>query len=54
MKYFAGLDVALEETAIFIVDEDGRIIKPFDGLGSRCGLRAGGSFGRVIGAGASL
>jgi transposase len=27
MKYFAGLDVSLEETAICVVDETGRIIK---------------------------
>lgn len=27
MKYFAGLDVSLEETAICIVDENGRIVK---------------------------
>lgn len=27
MKYFAGLDVSLEETAICIVDESGRIVK---------------------------
>jgi transposase len=27
MKYFAGLDVSLEETAISIVDETGRIVK---------------------------
>jgi transposase len=27
MKYFAGLDVSLEETAICIVDETGRIVK---------------------------
>ena len=25
MKYFAGLDVSLEETAICVVDESGRI-----------------------------
>ena len=29
MKYFAGLDVSLEETAICIVDEMGRIMKGF-------------------------
>ena len=27
MKYFAGLDVSLEETAICVVDESGRIVK---------------------------
>jgi hypothetical protein len=27
MKYFAGLDVSLEETAICIVDETGRIVR---------------------------
>lgn len=27
MKYFAGLDVSLEETAICVVDETGRIVK---------------------------
>ena len=27
MKYFAGLDVSLEETAICMVDETGGIIK---------------------------
>ena len=27
MTYFAGLDVSLEETAICIVDESGRIVK---------------------------
>ncbi|EHH02123.1 hypothetical protein MEA186_35814 [Mesorhizobium amorphae CCNWGS0123] len=27
MKYFAGLDVSLEETSICIVDETGRIAK---------------------------
>jgi len=27
MKYFAGLDVSLEETSICIVDETGRIVK---------------------------
>jgi predicted NBD/HSP70 family sugar kinase len=27
MKYFAGLDVSLEETAICVVDETGRIMK---------------------------
>ena len=27
MKYFAGLDVSLEETAICVVDEGGEIIK---------------------------
>jgi transposase len=27
MPYFAGLDVSLEETAICVVDETGRIIK---------------------------
>lgn len=27
MKYFAGLDVSLEETAICVVDEDGQIVK---------------------------
>jgi transposase len=27
MKYFAGLDVSLEETAICIVDESGRVVK---------------------------
>ena len=27
MKYFAGLDVSLEETAICVVDEVGRMIK---------------------------
>jgi transposase len=27
MKYFAGLDVALEETTICVVDEDGQIVK---------------------------
>ena len=27
MKYFAGLDVSLEETAICVVDERGEIVK---------------------------
>jgi transposase len=27
MKYFAGLDVSLQETAICIVDEDGIVIR---------------------------
>lgn len=27
MKYFAGMDVSLKETAICVVDETGRIIK---------------------------
>lgn len=27
MKHFAGLDVSLEETAICVVDESGRIVK---------------------------
>lgn len=27
MKYFAGLDVSLEETAICVVDDSGRIVK---------------------------
>ena len=27
MKYFAGMDVSLEETAICVVDESGRIVK---------------------------
>ena len=27
MKYYAGLDVSLEETAICVVDETGRIVK---------------------------
>jgi hypothetical protein len=27
MRYFAGLDVSLEETAICVVDEMGRIVK---------------------------
>lgn len=27
MKYFAGLDVSLEETVICVVDESGRIVK---------------------------
>ena len=27
MKYFAGMDVSLEETAICVVDETGQIIK---------------------------
>ena len=27
MKYFAGMDVSLEETAICVVDEAGRMIK---------------------------
>lgn len=27
MRYFAGLDVSLEETAICVVDENGRIVK---------------------------
>jgi transposase len=27
MKYFAGLDVSLDETAICIVDEDGTVIR---------------------------
>lgn len=27
MKYFAGLDVSLEETAICVVDESGRMAK---------------------------
>lgn len=27
MKYFTGLDVSLEETAICVVDESGRIVK---------------------------
>ena len=39
MKYFAGLDVSLEETAICVVDESGRIVK--EGAG---GERAAGAF----------
>ena len=27
MEYFAGLDVSLEETAICVVDEEGRIVR---------------------------
>jgi transposase len=27
MRYLAGLDVSLEETAICVVDETGRIVK---------------------------
>jgi predicted NBD/HSP70 family sugar kinase len=27
MEYFAGLDVSLEETAICMIDETGRILK---------------------------
>ena len=27
MRYFGGLDVSLEETAICVVDETGRIVK---------------------------
>ena len=27
MEYFAGLDVSLEETAICVVDEAGRIVR---------------------------
>ncbi len=27
MKYFAGLDVSLEETAVCVVDETGQIVK---------------------------
>jgi hypothetical protein len=30
MKYFAGLDVSLQETAICIVDEDGTIVTDGD------------------------
>jgi transposase len=32
MKHYAGLDVSLEETAICIVDENGRIVKESCGL----------------------
>jgi hypothetical protein len=31
MKYFAGLDVSLQETAICIVDEDGIVVKRREG-----------------------
>jgi len=31
MRYFAGLDVSLEETAICVVDETGRIMKELRG-----------------------
>jgi transposase len=27
MKYFAGLDVSLDETAVCIVDEDGIVVR---------------------------
>ena len=27
MKYFSGMDMSLEETAIFVVDETGRVIE---------------------------
>jgi len=27
MKYFAGLDVSLEETAVCVVDDTGRMVK---------------------------
>ena len=27
MKYFAGLDVSLEETTVCVVDEEGRIVR---------------------------
>ena len=27
MRYFAGLDVSLEETAVCVVDETGRIVR---------------------------
>jgi hypothetical protein len=40
MKYFAGLDVALEETTICVVDQDGQIVKE---------ARADSEFGRTIG-----
>jgi hypothetical protein len=38
MKYYAGLDVALEETAICVVDETGHIMKEAQRTGSarRC------------------
>jgi transposase len=35
MRYFAGLDVSLEETAICVVDETGRIMKSFERPASR-------------------
>ena len=35
MRYFAGSDVSLEETAICVVDETGRIMKSFERPASR-------------------
>jgi transposase len=35
MRYFAGLDVSLEETAICVVDETARIMKSFERPASR-------------------
>ena len=40
MDYFAGLDVSLEETAICIVDDAGRIVRE-----GACRQRAGGAGG---------
>ena len=37
MRYFAGLDVSLEETAICVVDENGILVKEV-----RAGQRTGG------------
>jgi hypothetical protein len=49
MKYFAGLDVSLEETALCIVDESGRIVKESAG-----GERAAGAVRSVAGDGPAV
>ncbi|GAA0278896.1 hypothetical protein LNAOJCKE_2272 [Methylorubrum aminovorans] len=36
MTYFAGLDVSLEETAICVVDETGRIFKEMRSASGPC------------------
>ena len=33
MKYYAGLDVSLEETAICVIDETGEIARLADSIG---------------------
>ena len=42
MKYFAGLDVSMEETAICVIDGTGRIVQE-----ARAGERASSAFGSV-------
>ena len=40
MKYFAGLDVSLQETAICVVDEDGIVVTEGKNLTQKVLLRA--------------